>query len=102
MRYMLTGDHWTAHDAYRMGTVQEIAETPEGALNRAIEIANKVAACGPLGVKTSLASAHLAIEAAEEEALSKLDEQFGGRPCDQNVRLAGVYADVASAMTLLP
>ncbi len=77
MRYMLTGDHWTAHDAYRMGTVQEIAETPEGALNRAIEIANKVAACGPLGVKTSLASAHLAIDAAEEEALSKLDEQFG-------------------------
>jgi len=46
-------------------------------LNRAIEIANKVAACGPLGVKTSLTSAHLAIDAAEEEALSKLDEQFG-------------------------
>jgi len=68
-----------AHDACRRGTVQEIAETPEGALNRAIEIANKVAACGPLGIKTSLASAHLAIDAAEEEALSELDEQFGAR-----------------------
>ena len=25
MRYILTGDHWTAQEAYRMGTVQEVA-----------------------------------------------------------------------------
>jgi hypothetical protein len=31
-----------------------------------------------------------------------VDEQFGRRPCDQNVRLAGVDADVASARPLLP
>ena len=77
MRYILTGDHWTAQEAYRMGTVQEIADTSQAALDRAIQIANKVAACGPLGIKTSLASAHMAVDPAEEDALSKLDAQYG-------------------------
>ena len=77
MRYMLTGDHWTAQEAYRMGTIQEIAATPKAALDRALEIADKVAACGPLGIKTTLASAHLAVDPAGDVALSKLDAQFG-------------------------
>jgi enoyl-CoA hydratase len=29
MRYMLTGDHWSAQDAFRMGEIQMIAATPE-------------------------------------------------------------------------
>src|ERR1700691_3271097 len=33
MRYMLTGDHWSAEEAYRIGTVQQIAPTPEKALD---------------------------------------------------------------------
>jgi enoyl-CoA hydratase/carnithine racemase len=77
MRYMLTGDHWTAEDAYRMGTLQEIAETPQGALDRAIAIAKLVAACAPLGVQTTLESAHLAIDAGEEVSFSKLSAQYG-------------------------
>lgn len=76
MRYILTGDHWSAQDAYRMGTVQEIADTPQAVLDRAVEIANKIADCGPLGIKTSLASAHLAIDPAEEGALTQLVEQY--------------------------
>jgi enoyl-CoA hydratase/carnithine racemase len=60
-----------------MGTVQEVAATPKAALERALEIANKVAACGPLGIKTTLASAHSAVDPAEDEALSKLDAQYG-------------------------
>ena len=71
MRYILTGDHWTAQDAER----QEVASTPQSALDKAIQIANKIAACGPLGIKTSLASAQLAIDAAQADALSKLDAQ---------------------------
>jgi enoyl-CoA hydratase len=39
MRYILTGDHWTVQEAYRMGTVQEIADTPQAALDRAVAIA---------------------------------------------------------------
>jgi enoyl-CoA hydratase len=77
MRYILTGDHWTAEEAYRMGTVQEVSPTPDAALQKAIELANKIAACGPLGIKTSLASAHLSIDPAEAPALAQLDAQFG-------------------------
>jgi enoyl-CoA hydratase len=77
MRHMLTGDHWTAQDAYRMGTVQDVVDTPQTALARAIEIANNVAACGPLGIKATLESAHLAIEGEAAAALSQLDAQYG-------------------------
>jgi enoyl-CoA hydratase len=77
MRYMLTGDHWTAAEAYRMGIAQEVQRTPDAALQRAIELADKIAACGPLGIKTTLASAHLAVDPAEAVALAQLDAQFG-------------------------
>jgi enoyl-CoA hydratase len=77
MRYILTGDHWTAQEARRIGTIQEISATPQAAPDRAVAIANKIAACGPLGIKTALASAHLAIDPVEAEALSRLDAQFG-------------------------
>jgi enoyl-CoA hydratase len=75
MRYMLTGDHWNAEEAYRIGEVQQVA--PEKALEAGIQIANKIAACGPLGIKTTLLSAHLAIDATETDALSRLGAQFG-------------------------
>ena len=39
--------------------------------------AGQVAACGPLGIQTTLVSAHLAIDAAEEAAFSKLGAQYG-------------------------
>jgi enoyl-CoA hydratase len=78
MRYMLTGDHWTAEDAYRMGTLQEIANTHQAALDRAMEIATKVSTCGPLGVQTTLASAHLAIDPSDAQAFSKLSAQYSG------------------------
>lgn len=76
MRYMLTGDHWTAQDAYRMGVLQEIVKTPQGALDRAFEVATKIAACAPLGVVTTLTSAHLAVDSGDAEAFSKLGAQY--------------------------
>src|SRR5580700_4152581 len=77
MRYMLTGDHWSAQEALRMGVVQEIAATREKALEAGIDIATKIAACGPLGIKTTLASARLVIDPSQAEALSKLNAQYG-------------------------
>jgi enoyl-CoA hydratase/carnithine racemase len=77
MRYMLTGDHWSAEEARRMGVIQEIASTRDKALETGINIADKIAACGPLGIKTTLASAHLAIDSSQAEALSKLNAQYG-------------------------
>jgi enoyl-CoA hydratase len=76
MRYMLTGDHWSAEEARRIGIVQEIAPTREKALELGIEIALKIAGCGPLGIRTTLVSAHLAIDASQAEALSKLNAQY--------------------------
>lgn len=77
MRYILTGDHWSAEEAYRMGEVQEIASSQAEALEVGIHLATKVAACGPLGIKATLVSAHLAVDAEEAEALSKLDQEYG-------------------------
>jgi enoyl-CoA hydratase/carnithine racemase len=76
MRYMLTGEHWDAQTAYRMGIVQEIAPTKEAALKGGIEIANKIAACGPLGIKTTLESARMAIDESQTAAFARLDEQY--------------------------
>jgi enoyl-CoA hydratase len=77
MRYMLTGDHWGAEEAYRMGVIQQIAPDPARALETGIGLAQRVAACGPLGIKTTLESAHLSIDESEAAAFAKLNEQFG-------------------------
>jgi enoyl-CoA hydratase len=76
MRYMLTGDHWTAEESYRMGVTQQIAATPAAALEAGIALARKIAACAPLGVKATLASAHQVVDPVEADALSKLGAQY--------------------------
>ena len=60
-----------------MGEVQEVAPTPREALEVGIRIATKIAACGPLGIKVTLESAHLAVDPVEADALSRLDAQYG-------------------------
>jgi enoyl-CoA hydratase/carnithine racemase len=77
MRYMLTGDHWSAADAMRMGVIQQIAPDRDSAIALGVEIALKMAACAPLGIKTTLASAHLAVDHAEDVAYAQLDAQYG-------------------------
>jgi enoyl-CoA hydratase/carnithine racemase len=76
MRYILTGDHWGAQEAYRMGEVQEVAPNKEAALEAGLRIAAKVAACGPLGIKTALLSAHTAIDVSEGEAFARAGKQY--------------------------
>ena len=60
-----------------MGVIQEIAPNPAKALEAGIGLAKKIAACGPLGIKTTLESAHLSIDESEAAAFAKLNEQFG-------------------------
>jgi len=74
MRYMLTGDEWGADEARRLGLVQEVTE-PGKQLDRAVAIATKIAANAPLGVRATLASAHLAI-ASEDAAFVALQTEF--------------------------
>ena len=75
MRYMLTGDEWGAEEAYRLGLVQYV--TPPGKqLERAIEVAQKIAAAAPLGIRATLASAHRALAAGQEAAFATLFAEF--------------------------
>jgi enoyl-CoA hydratase/carnithine racemase len=76
MRYMLTGEEWRADDACRMGLVQVL--TPAGQqLDRATEIAKKIAANAPLGVRATMASARRALSEGERVALLTLQFEFG-------------------------
>jgi enoyl-CoA hydratase len=65
MRWLLTGDELGAEEALRIGLVQELVE-PGQQLARALELAERIAAQAPLGVRATLASARLAI--ADEAA----------------------------------
>ena len=76
MRYMLTGDHWSADESRRMGVTQEIAPTPAAALELGVAMARKIAACGPLSIMATLASAHQYVDPVEADAMSKLDAQY--------------------------
>jgi enoyl-CoA hydratase/carnithine racemase len=76
MRYMLTGDHWGAEEARRMGLVQEIAPNPRAALEKGLGMAVRIPRCGPLGIKATLASARNAIDQWEGRAFSNLGEQY--------------------------
>jgi enoyl-CoA hydratase len=69
MRWLLTGDEFDADEALRIGLAQEIATDAQAATSRAREIARTIAeAAAPLGVRSTLASAHLA--AAEGDAVA--------------------------------
>ena len=77
MRYMLTGDYWDAQTAQRMGLVQEVAPNKDAALRTAIDIANRIAACGPLGIKATLKVAHLGInDSADAVAFAALEKEY--------------------------
>jgi enoyl-CoA hydratase/carnithine racemase len=69
MRYLLTGDQWTADDAYRMGLVQYVVE-PGEQLEKAMELARKVASAAPLGIRNILQNGRIA-EKQGEEAVKK-------------------------------
>lgn len=80
MRWMLTGDLFDAAEAYRIGLVQEVV--PHGTqLERAAELAQRIAAQAPLAVQATLANARLAVRGSDAAAEAALPEEL--------VRLAG-------------
>lgn len=77
MRWLLTGDELGAEEALRIGLVQEIAA--KGAhLERAITIAETIAAQAPLGVQATLLSAKNRLERGFEAAAKDLAPQILG------------------------
>lgn len=75
-RYLLTGDLLDAHEAWRLGLVQEVVA--EGtALDRAIALADRIAHAAPVGVRDTLAVGRCAIYDGPERAF---EEQARRRP----------------------
>ena len=75
MRYMLTGDEFDAQEALRIGLVQEVV-APGQQLERALELAHRIAPAAPLAIQATLASARLALTSGEEEAARQLLPEF--------------------------
>ncbi len=71
MRWLLTGDEFTAAEALRIGLVQEVV-APGEQLARATALAEVIAAQAPLGVYATLASSRAAVPAAEHAAAARL------------------------------
>lgn len=61
MRWLLTGEEFGADEAHRIGLVQEVVE-PGRQLERALQIAETIAAQAPLGVQATIASARQAVD----------------------------------------
>jgi len=76
MRYLLTGDEFGAAEALRLGLVQEVTETGRQ-LERAVSIAERIAAQSPLGVQATLRSARLAISEGEVTAAARVRDDMG-------------------------
>jgi enoyl-CoA hydratase/carnithine racemase len=71
MRWLLTGDEFDAAEALRIGLVQEVV-APGTQLERALALADVIAAQAPLGVYASLASSRMALPESEATAIARL------------------------------
>jgi enoyl-CoA hydratase/carnithine racemase len=75
MRWLLTGDEFDAAEALRIGLVQEVVEHGKQ-LEKAIEIAEKIAKQAPLGVKATIESARKMQTEGFTEAVENLTPQI--------------------------
>ena len=89
MRYLLTGDAFDAATALDLNLINEI--TTQSPLNRAIELAERIAQAAPLAVQATLASAKEAAEHGTEIAFSHLQQHLTPLLTTQDVQ-EGVMA----------
>jgi enoyl-CoA hydratase len=75
MRFLLTAEPFGAAEALRIGLVQEVAPRDK-LLEKAIAIAEKIAAQAPLGVRATIASARTGLHEGEEAAARALPNQL--------------------------
>lgn len=71
MRWLLTGDEFDAHEALRLGLVQEVLASEE-LMPRALWLAERIAAQAPLGIRATLASARQVVNEGELAAARAL------------------------------
>lgn len=76
MRIILSGEEFSAEEAYRLGLVQALVP-PDQAFSAALAIAERIAAQAPLGVQAALASARNARVAGDAAELSAMFSRLG-------------------------
>jgi enoyl-CoA hydratase len=75
MRWLLTGDEFDPAEALRLGLVQQVVESGRQ-LDRAVELAERIAAQAPLAVKAILVSARRAVLEGETAAARELHPEL--------------------------
>ncbi len=86
MRWVLTGDRFDAAEAYRMGLVQEVV--PHGTqFDRALELAERIAAQAPLAVQATLANARAALRDGDAAAASALNPALARLAATEDSRI---------------
>jgi enoyl-CoA hydratase len=75
MRFLLTAEPFGAAEALRIGLVQEVLPRDK-LFDRALALAEKIAAQAPLGVRATLASARLGLSQGEAAAARALPAQL--------------------------
>jgi enoyl-CoA hydratase len=86
MRWMLTGDLFDAAEAHRIGLVQEVV--PHGSqLDRAVELAETIAAQAPLAVRATLANAKLAVRQGDAAAVERLPRELARLAATEDSRI---------------
>jgi enoyl-CoA hydratase/carnithine racemase len=73
MYHLLRADEFDAAEAYRIGLVQEVVEAGRQ-VERALELAAEIAACGPVAVRHTIANARLALDVDEAAAVAAIPE----------------------------
>lgn len=74
MRYLLTAERFDAEIAFRLGLISEIVPADRH-LDRALELANRIASNAPLAVQAALASSRAAERASRDAANTVLLER---------------------------
>lgn len=77
MRFLLTGEEFGPAEALRIGLVQEVVPAGQQ-LDRAVAIAQTIAAQAPLGVQATLANARIAESEGHEAAVAHLRAALPG------------------------
>ncbi len=89
MRWLLTGDEFDADEALRIGLVQEVVALGKQ-LDKAIEIATRIAAQAPLGVQATLRSARKSqsegFDAAARDLMPQVLKLFGTEDAREGVQ----------------
>jgi len=75
MRWMLTGDTFTASEAHRLGLIQDVV--PDGEqYDHGLGIARRIATQAPLAVQATLANARLAVRGGDRAAEAQLQSEL--------------------------